>query len=304
MANRIPARIIHVYSPPAGESEEVSLLNQAALVNARLLHPDFDHVVFGTREMEELVAKDFPEFQEIMASFLLPIQRFDFFRYLAVYRLGGFYFDLDVFLGTSVKPLLNCECVFAFEELTISDFLRRNYGMDWELANYGFGAAPENPFLGAIIENCIRAVNEPCWAQQMMQGVPRPFRELFRAPFATGPGMVSRTLAENSELAKNVTILFPYDVCDERSWHQFGNFGVHLQEGSWRSRDGYVRRRLANLWESWARRRLHRESRALGRTRSVPAVSDVRDQKSGIRDPRLERDRRGMSVAKEAVLNR
>jgi hypothetical protein len=108
-----------------------------------------------------------------------------------------------------------------------------------------------------------------------MKGVPRAIRELLIVPFTTGPAMVSRTLVENPHLAKDVTILFPEDVCDESAWHQFGNFGVHLQQGAWRSRHGYVRRRLANLWESWMRRRLHRESRARGKSRSLPPTSDV-----------------------------
>jgi len=275
MHNKIPPRIIHVYCPPPGESEELPLLHQAALANARSLHPDFEHVLFGRNQMEDFVREEFPEFQPVMASFCQSIQRFDFFRYLAVYRLGGFYFDLDVFLARSIRPLLNHKCVLCFEELTVSNFLRRTYGMDWEVANYAFGAAPQNPFLAALIENCVRSLNEPCWAHQMLQGVPRAIRDLFVAPFTTGPGMMSRTLAENPHLTKDVTILFPEDVCKEGTWHQFGDFGVHLQQGAWRSNHGYVRRRLANLWESWMRRHLHRESRARGRSRSLPPRQDV-----------------------------
>ena len=275
MHNKIPRRIIHVYCPQAGESKKLSLLHQAALASARALHPDFEHILFGRVEMEEFVREKFPEFRVAMASFPRPIQRFDFFRYLVVYGLGGFYFDLDVLLARSVHPLLDCKCVFSFEELTVSAFLRRSYGMDWELANYGFGAARQNPFVGALIDNCLRVLSEPSWAQQMMQDVPRAIRELLIVPFTTGPGMVSRTLGENPHLAKDVTILFPEDVCNERTWHQFGDFGVHLQQGAWRSRHGYVRRRLANLWESWMRRRLHRESRARGKSRSLPLTRDV-----------------------------
>ena len=279
MHDKIPARIIHVYCPEAGGSEELSLLHQAALANARALHPNFEHVLFGSAEMEEFVREEFPEFEAAMHSFPRHIQRFDFFRYLAVYRLGGFYFDLDVLLARSICPLLNHTCVFSFEELTVSEFLRRSYGMDWEVANYGFGAAPQNPFIGALIENCVRLLSEPSWSHQMMQGVPRAIREVFAVPFTTGPGMVSRTLAENPNLAKNLTILFPEDVCNERTWHQFGNFGVHLQQGAWRSSHGYVRRRLANVWESWMRRRLHRESRALGKSRSLPLMRAIEVQK-------------------------
>jgi hypothetical protein len=109
----------------------------------------------------------------------------------------------------------------------------------------------------------------------MMQGIPRAIRDVVLVPFTTGPGMVSRTLAENPHLAKDVTILFPEDVCDERTWHQFGNFGIHLQQGAWRASHSYVRRRLANLWESWMRRRLDPESRAQGKFRSLPLTRAV-----------------------------
>ena len=107
-----------------------------------------------------------------------------------------------------------------------------------------------------------------------MQGIPRLFRAEFHVLNTTGPGLVSRTIAENPDLTKDVTILFPDDVCDERTWHQFGNFGVHAQEGSWRSGGSYLRRRLANLWEVCARRRGLRESLARGKSRSLRIAED------------------------------
>ena len=83
----------------------------------------------------------------------------------------------------------------------------------------------------------------------------------------TGPGLVSRTLAENPELANTVAVLFPEDVCDPKSWNRFGDLGVHLMDGSWRPRKGYVQRRFAQLWEVRTMRRLIEESRKLGTTR-------------------------------------
>src|SRR5678810_785765 len=86
-----------------------------ALANARALHPNFEHVLFGNAEMEEFVREEFPECRAAMASFSQRIQRADFFRYLAVYRLGGFYFDLDVFLARSISPLLNLSLIHISE---------------------------------------------------------------------------------------------------------------------------------------------------------------------------------------------
>ncbi len=81
---------------------------------------------------------------------------------------------------------------------------------------------------------------------------------------------MARTFAENPALAKGVTVLFPDDVCDANSWHQFGTLGAHLMEGSWRTRGSHLRRRLGNLWEAWTMRRGLRESRANGKTRPLP----------------------------------
>lgn len=273
MGNGIPARIIQIYCAPNGRDVELPLFNRCALQNARLLNPNFEHVLFDRASMEAFLLKEFPEFRQVMDSFRYPIQRFDFFRYLAVYRLGGFYFDLDLFLARPLDELLSHHCVFPFEEMTLNRFLRKNYGMDWEVANYGFAAEAGNPFLAAVIENCVKAQREPDWARPMMQAIPRWFRSDYYVLYTTGPGLVTRTLAERPELASGITVLFPPDVCDERSWHQFGDFGVHLQQAWWRKRGGYLRRRMGNLWETWARRQGMAESRLRGKVRSVPSSS-------------------------------
>jgi hypothetical protein len=234
------------------------------MVNARLLHPDYDHCLFDDVSIAEFLKTEPPEYQDAYAQFPLPIQRFDFFRYLAVYRLGGFYFDLDVYLARSVEPLRRHGCVFPFEELTLSRYLRTRYGWDWEIGNYGFGAEPRHPFILAIIKNCVRGLRDPHWNEAMYDGLPRPFREQFVATNSTGPGLVTRTLAEHKQLQSSVTVLFPGDVCEPATWHRFGEYGAHLMTSSWRKRDGFVRRRIARAWENMRRKRLDAMSRTQG----------------------------------------
>jgi hypothetical protein len=86
--------------------------------------------------------------------------------------------------------------------------------MDWEIGNYAFGASAGHPFLEAVIQNCIRAQRDPDWVAPMMRGTPFLSKDEFYVLNTTGPGLVSRTLAENPELAMNVEVLFPDDVCD------------------------------------------------------------------------------------------
>jgi len=242
---------------------------RAAATNLKLLHPDWEHVFFDDDDVLRFMAAEFPEYQMIFDSFLRPIQRFDFFRYLAVFRLGGFYFDLDVFLSEPLTPLLDQSCVFPFEELSLSRFLRRRYGIDWEIGNYAFGAAPGNAFLESVIQNCVEAQRDPHWVRPMMAGIPRIFHSDFRVLNTTGPGLVTRTLMENPELIADVTVLFPDDVCDSDNWHQFGNYGVHLMDGSWRTEGSLLRRRLARWWEVRLLSKFMPVSRRLGPRRNV-----------------------------------
>ena len=158
------------------------------------------------------------------------------------------------------KILLEFSCVFPFEHLSIHNFLCNEYGMDWEIGNYGFGAAAGHPFLGAIIKNCVRAQQRPDWVQPMMKSIPRIFHREFFVLATTGPGLVSRTLAEYPGACDQVKVLFPEDVCDPNSWYCFGAYGVHLQVGTWKKRKGLVPRVVHRLWELTTRKALLKES--------------------------------------------
>lgn len=262
MSYRIPKRIIQT-----GKRLEQPLPIRAYMSNVKLLNPDYEYLFFDDRRVEEFVAQEFPQYRAVFESFKVPIQRYDFFRYLAVYRYGGFYLDLDFLLGSGLAPLLETGCVFPFERLTFSHRLRTELGMDWEIGNYAFGAAAGHPFLEAIIENCVRSQRDPLWVRSMIRGTPPLDRDFYTVLYSTGPGLCSQTLAENPELAKKVTVLIPDDVCNPRNWYHFGEYGVHLMTGSWRPERGFITARLGRYHWWWMERRLVRRSRASGESR-------------------------------------
>jgi inositol phosphorylceramide mannosyltransferase catalytic subunit len=242
------------------------MLSRAVIANVRALNPEFEYLFFDDAKVEQLVERDFPQYRAVFRSFPFAIQRCDFFRYLAVYRYGGFYFDLDVLLASGLSTLLERGCVFPFERLTFSHRLRE-LGMDWEIGNYAFGAAAGHPFLEAIIENCVRGQGDPLWVKSMMRGTPPLDKDLYSIFYSTGPGLCSRTLAENPELARTVTVLLPDDVCNVRNWHHFGEYGIHLMNGSWRPKRGFVKGRLGYYHWRWMEQRLLKKCRASGRSR-------------------------------------
>jgi len=263
MSPKIPKRIIQT-----GKTAELPLQARASVANLRLLNPDFEYLFFADAQVEGFLGSEFPEYLRVFHAFPHAIQKFDFFRYLAIYRFGGFYFDLDVFLASGLDSLLDSGCVFPFEELTINRYLQREYGMDWELGNYAFGAIPGHPFLKEIIRNCVRAQEDPDWARPMMRSVPRAFRERYEVLCTTGPGLVSRTLAEFPG-AKQIHVLFPEKVWDPSTWHQFGSFGIHLMEGTWIRKKNPFLTRLNRLWENRRTERVIKDGKIRGGTRSL-----------------------------------
>jgi hypothetical protein len=255
--------------------ENLPLLLQAAMANVKLLHPEFEYRFFDDAMIGSFLAQHFPEYVAEYNSFRFRIQKYDFFRYLAVYHYGGFYLDLDVFLARDLTPLLSSPCVFTFEELAELPYFWKEFQMDWQIGNYAFGAEPRHPFLAAVIENCLRAKHQPDWVKPMMQGAPPSLRDDMYILNTTGPGLLSRTLAENPQLAGSMNILFPADVCDRRNWHQFGDYGVHSMAGSWRPGANIFSRCLTRLWGHWNQRRMLVEGRARGKARSVRTATDA-----------------------------
>jgi len=264
MSTRIPKRIIQT-----AKSFNLPLLYKSAAANVQLLNPDFEYKFFDDEKVEAFLQEHFPQYRDVFYSFPFTIQRYDFFRYLAVYKYGDFYLDLDVFLASGLSRLLDFGCVFPFEELTLNKYLRNEYGMDWEIGNYAFGAEPGHPFIQAVIENCVRAQKDQKWTNSMMRKVPRLFHADFVVLNTTGPGLVSRTLAENPRIGDDVTVLFPDDLCDQRKWHCFGEFGVHLMDSSWRPKTGLIRSWSLRLWKRWTRRQMLRNRPGLEQIKSA-----------------------------------
>ena len=276
MNNRIPKRIIQT-----GKQIEQPLRIRALMSNIRLLNPDYEYLFFDDEQVEKFVSQAFPQYRKVFDSFQYRIQRYDFFRYLAVYHYGGFYFDLDVLLASELSALLDHGCVFPFEALTVSRHLRNKLRMDWIMGNYAFGAAKGHIFLESVISNCVRAQHDPNWVKPMMGGSPPLVKDEFYVLNSTGPGLVSRTLAEDLDLAKTVTVLFPDDVCDVNNWNCFGEFGVHLMDSSWRVKRSFVRRKLSDYIWRWIQDQRVKDSLMLGKVRHHPCQELLPEKQSG-----------------------
>ncbi len=269
----IPRRIIQVsISATPGKRRQLSPFEKGVVTNLRLLHPDWEYLLLDEDTAPDFIATHCPEYESILRAFRFEVQKWDLLRLLASYFLGGFYFDLDVLLSNSVAPLLGNRAVFPIEQITHNRFLRK-LGMDWDVGTYAFGAEARNPFVFGVIENIVRAQRDPAWARPMIRGARSLLGSECYVISTTGPGLVTRTFAERPDLHEHVTILFPRDVRDRKSWHLFGEFGVHLMHGSWRPGGKQLRRRIGWKWNALSYKWLMRESHRLGAERPVSGIA-------------------------------
>src|ERR1700733_13156521 len=98
MQDRIPKRIIQT-----GRHIGQPLRNRAMMANIRLLNADYEYLFFDDARVQQFIALEFPQYLGTFNAFQFHIQRYDFFRYLAVFYYGGFYFDLDVLLASDLS---------------------------------------------------------------------------------------------------------------------------------------------------------------------------------------------------------
>lgn len=60
MTERIPKRIIQT-----DKSADLPLLSKAAIVNLRLLNPDFEYLFFDDAQVEEFIDAEFPQYRPV-----------------------------------------------------------------------------------------------------------------------------------------------------------------------------------------------------------------------------------------------
>ena len=160
---------------------------------------------------------------------LLPIQKCDIARYVALYMHGGVYLDTDVAPGPhDIHELLNARMkkkttVLVFEEAVLSKGeaaevgeahpIRHGLPEDTQrIANYFFAAKPRDVFWMDVLEEVWRRVDVTPWVS-----------EDYDVLYTTGPDAVT-TVVHRSVHPGVVTILRPEDQ----------KYFRHEARGSWR----------------------------------------------------------------------
>jgi mannosyltransferase OCH1-like enzyme len=123
------------------------------------LNSEYKYLFFSDEDIETFLQENYPEYYETYKKFPIKIQRFDFFRYIAVYHYGGFYFDLDMTGLANLDDLLDYDCVFPIDEFISKEMcnIRRyrfycDHNINFLLGQYAFAAKKNNVFIKKLID--------------------------------------------------------------------------------------------------------------------------------------------------------
>ena len=216
---KIPKIIIQTWKNENIPKHAINLIN-----NLKSYNPDFKYYFFSDEDINIFLEKEYPEYIETFNNFEYKIQKIDFFRLVAVYHYGGFYFDIDVNITSSIHELCNFSCVFPQEYKINGDYYLRKKNMNMLIGNYGFGACPKNNFIKMCIDNIIKP-------KISIDDIPfKGCNKQIKVFYTTGPVLISDCYIDydNKEEIKIIT-------SDNDKPYQFGNFGEHLMYGTWKN---------------------------------------------------------------------
>lgn len=184
----------------------------------RSTNSKFKYMFFTDKDIDSFIRKNYPQYYKTFKNFKFNIQRIDFFRYLAVYHYGGFYFDIDYQPLKPLEPLCKHDCVFPMEYQRNGDLILKKVGIKYLLGNYAFGAKKKHPFIKQIIDNIVK---------QRIPNNKIPKHDQVYVFYTTGPVLVTMSYADYK---KKITILEPKPF---KIFH-FGQYGMHRAFGTWK----------------------------------------------------------------------
>tara|TARA_R100000808_G_scaffold5859_2_gene17698 strand:- start:2288 stop:2947 length:660 start_codon:yes stop_codon:yes gene_type:complete len=110
-------------------------------------YTDYHYMLWSEKECEDLLNCEFPQYKDFYNNFRYEIQKIDFIRFCILYRYGGFYVDLDMFMLKSFNELLARKVVFHNV---------RHVKPNWSFIENDFmGSVPKFQLWLDIMEKCV-----------------------------------------------------------------------------------------------------------------------------------------------------
>ncbi len=188
------------------------------LVNRIKKLQNINYLFFTDIDINNFISKTCPQYKGVFDNFKYTIQKIDFFRYLAVYYLGGIYLDLDFYLQSNFDDLNTHKCILPIEYQKSGDKILHQQNFLPLIGNYAFYAPSKHQFLKLLIDNIIkhRLSLDNLNKKQYVY-------------YSTGPVMMTQSYLDFQN-KKSIELIEPKPF---KKSH-FGHYGYHMNMGSWK----------------------------------------------------------------------
>jgi mannosyltransferase OCH1-like enzyme len=197
-------------------------------------NPGYEYLFFTDEDIEAFLKNEYPEYYITYQRLPIIIQKIDFFRYIAVYHFGGFYFDLDMeCLEPLDDSLLQYKNVIPMDdsfEQSKKDLNRQ--WLDYRskkilLGQYAFGAVKSSEFMKHLVDNI--HYNIDLIVQEYETKVKNNVSNFEYFVYSTtGPDYVTY-------IYKNYQHKAEVFVLDYKLRQHFGRYARHRYFGSWKN---------------------------------------------------------------------
>jgi len=198
------------------------------IASVKRYNPDFKYLFFTDDDIDKFIKTEYPNYYDTYLKLPVIIQKIDFFRYIAVYHYGGFYFDLDMNSTYPLNELLNYQCVFPVDQNIRSNKCDKNRykyycktNMNFMLGQYAFGAKPRDKFIKLLIDIINNNIDKYI---EIYKEYGHTLQYVYSS---TGPDFVTDVYIEYNN--KNDIKILHYD-----KGQYFGKYAKHNYIGTWK----------------------------------------------------------------------
>ena len=199
-------------------------------------NPDYEYRFYDDQDCLDMIEMEFPQYMEAYLALPKPVEKADFFRYLAILRYGGFYADIDTTCKRPLDELVNSEdkIIIGIESI-IFDPDKPNYS-NIQYCQWTFGAEPNHPLLQDIVDQVAQnSLNHTVFSSSthnntLQKTGPMAFSRIVKN-YINEPGVRILTQAHFGRLPFYFPPqTYPYD---NPSFYSSNIFVIHHFEGSW-----------------------------------------------------------------------
>ena len=219
----IPKIIIQTW-----KSNEIPEKYNKDIESIKKFNPDFEIKFFSDQDIEDFLKNNYLEYYDVYVKLPIKIQKIDYFRYVAIYHYGGFYFDLDILGLKPISELCNKSCIFPVDTHITKYMYSKNRFKFYKnkinvlLGQYAFAAKPKHPFIKEIIERINKNLEKYIIESKTPYGKTNEY--IYKS---TGPDFVTNMYLYYKD-KNDITILH------HSRGQYFGNYAKHNGYGTWK----------------------------------------------------------------------